>query len=675
MKDCADFEALLASQKLGLLESKEELRVATHVRTCEECTRFARALGEALTAAVPDEAPVAEVWAKLSEQLGEHRDGAGAGAKAVGATGLRVTLACTFCHATTLPWDKVFCAGCLAPHHQECFEEHGSCSAPGCAERRFVRPELARAEPARRSLRGAAGVVFVLAAVGGAGGIAALALSGGPRTGAHPAVPPGSLEVPVGDAERPVKPRETPREPGAERPAVAPTATDDRQVFDLPPPALDDVPVTPSSTPPPPPSKSGSSREESRPGDSPSRPLEAPFVTHADLRALSSGAVQSSEVQADPIHEVRSVPAECLMEVHRASAGGGARLVSSTRMFGVWATNAFVASPDRRTVLVHGFGGFRLLREGREVAVRVQLLYPYVSWSPDSKRLAVWLGAGVAVVEVEDLFRRPETKFRITHRASQGRIGQGMTWAGPDDLLVLERRHEEGSRGESRLVLVRAAGSGYGQQTTLLETDERVEWFLPHRRSGRLEAVVYGTPRSVGAVDARAGSLGSIAFEVGEVRNVAISPTGTEVALLSNRGGTHVALLLHLGRSVAETLEILGSSSADGGLAFSRTGTHIAWSTLLRVGVRSVRDKDGGFVLTGRDLGYEKEIGNIAWNEDEKRLAVAVGERMLVLDVVTRRADVAAKVGVPGSIAAEPVWVGEEILFSVFTDAADRRKR
>lgn len=58
-----------------------------------------------------------------------------------------VSLRCVFCHEGLARAGGAFCASCLAPHHPDCFREHGRCSAPGCEETRWVQPR----DRARRS--------------------------------------------------------------------------------------------------------------------------------------------------------------------------------------------------------------------------------------------------------------------------------------------------------------------------------------------------------------------------------------------------------------------------------------------------------------------------------------------------------------------------------------------
>lgn len=51
----------------------------------------------------------------------------------------QVGLRCIYCHDGLEVASAAYCASCLAIHHSECFQEHGTCAAPGCGETRWVR--------------------------------------------------------------------------------------------------------------------------------------------------------------------------------------------------------------------------------------------------------------------------------------------------------------------------------------------------------------------------------------------------------------------------------------------------------------------------------------------------------------------------------------------------------
>jgi len=77
-------------------------------------------------------------------------------------------LACTYCHAEAARDELAFCAGCLAPHHRECFAEHGRCSVQGCAGRGLVQPGAAAPRRAHRRDWFGILLLILLAFVGGA---------------------------------------------------------------------------------------------------------------------------------------------------------------------------------------------------------------------------------------------------------------------------------------------------------------------------------------------------------------------------------------------------------------------------------------------------------------------------------------------------------------------------
>lgn len=86
-----------------------------------------------------------------------------------GSVRLRITVSCCFCHDRLSREDAVFCAGCLAPHHEECFMTHGHCSAAGCGQTRLVRPDEAppaavRPSGRRRALGAAFGALLLASA-------------------------------------------------------------------------------------------------------------------------------------------------------------------------------------------------------------------------------------------------------------------------------------------------------------------------------------------------------------------------------------------------------------------------------------------------------------------------------------------------------------------------------
>ncbi|MCO5168832.1 MAG: hypothetical protein M9894_21035 [Planctomycetes bacterium] len=106
---------------------------------------------------------------------------------------LALRLLCTYCRGGLERPDAAYCAGCLAPHHADCFAEHGRCAAPGCHGLEVVRtapPPPARPRRARAWLL----LGSALAAAAGGGAVAALV--------ARPPAPlPVALPAPAPEAQ------------------------------------------------------------------------------------------------------------------------------------------------------------------------------------------------------------------------------------------------------------------------------------------------------------------------------------------------------------------------------------------------------------------------------------------------------------------------------------------
>jgi len=51
----------------------------------------------------------------------------------------KIGLCCVYCRDGLEVASAAYCASCLAVHHPECFQEHGTCAAPGCGELQWVR--------------------------------------------------------------------------------------------------------------------------------------------------------------------------------------------------------------------------------------------------------------------------------------------------------------------------------------------------------------------------------------------------------------------------------------------------------------------------------------------------------------------------------------------------------
>ncbi len=194
---CAEIAPLLVARPLGVLEPEEEARVAEHLALCKECPEVAKSFESALAAAVPAPRKAPEAaWEKLHARI--ERDQA----TPEKADDVKVVLSCSYCHASLVKREAVYCASCLAPHHSDCFAEHGKCSAPGCGETQTVTPRTMPAMPAQPASRGVwrelaplAAVLFV--AISTAALTVVIRWSNGPEDFSAPPRPPKPLAPPA----------------------------------------------------------------------------------------------------------------------------------------------------------------------------------------------------------------------------------------------------------------------------------------------------------------------------------------------------------------------------------------------------------------------------------------------------------------------------------------------
>lgn len=123
---------------------------------------------------------------------------------------LAVAVACVFCKGKLAREESVYCAACLAPHHDDCWEENGRCGA--CAALDLVRatpPPLRRRRPnwtcavgtAVQGLVGAAGTWVLVLVVASFLRSHLTGMSRSDLPAARPA--PSTTPVPVPDARNP----------------------------------------------------------------------------------------------------------------------------------------------------------------------------------------------------------------------------------------------------------------------------------------------------------------------------------------------------------------------------------------------------------------------------------------------------------------------------------------
>ncbi len=131
----------LGSFQAHALDEPERTAASAHIEGCDECRTRRESLTKLLsTIGAPETpaelAPRPETWGKI---LAAIRDDA--------TPQVALAVSCSFCKGRLARVGAVYCAACLAPHHEDCWDEHGACSS--CHAVTLVRPEARIARPVR----------------------------------------------------------------------------------------------------------------------------------------------------------------------------------------------------------------------------------------------------------------------------------------------------------------------------------------------------------------------------------------------------------------------------------------------------------------------------------------------------------------------------------------------
>jgi hypothetical protein len=127
-----------------------------HLEPCDDCQAVHEAAKHARMLLLPDGLPSEAVWEGVQARI----------ATDAARQDLRVVLGCTFCHDRLRRAEAVYCATCLAPHHEDCFGEHGRCSTPGCGDTQVVRSQAGPA-PRRAAKAPSPAMRPLMALIGG----------------------------------------------------------------------------------------------------------------------------------------------------------------------------------------------------------------------------------------------------------------------------------------------------------------------------------------------------------------------------------------------------------------------------------------------------------------------------------------------------------------------------
>lgn len=381
--------------------------------------------------------------------------------------------------------------------------------------------------------------------------------------------------------------------------------------------------------------------------------------------------------------------------------------LTSQLMIGLWTQKGYVPSPDRKNLFIHRFDGFAISKAG---APPVEYKWTFnnrdVQWSPDSKKFLAWTSTqDLTLFDLDSLGPGGTPRSTVVRKAQQGKRPGGIEWA-PDGNDVFFAELWDDAQAKVHGSILRLTFGANGAVTgvaPILSHTTGIRFFNPPVSRFQHGAGPNKDPYQI-FVGARDGCwlLGADgkAFEqltpapAELTDNLEWSPDSKHEKLMINffapatgKGGSQLRglYLVHLDRRTSEKkgealFEQLHDRFDVHTVWFSPRGKYATWVTGEGIYIREVDGKSDTVkkvVVKDSDKTPPLEVKGCAWNEAETKLAITASNRLFVYDVAKDQKWTVARCGKEDrTFTAEPVWRGDDVTFSSFTDAsAPRRKK
>lgn len=417
----------------------------------------------------------------------------------------------------------------------------------------------------------------------------------------------------------------------------------------------------------------------------------------ARVLSLVLGSVVLLASTSSACTNIYGIPGECCMRVLVCDVPGDAAPalipaeVSSVVMDGNWAYSACHPSPDgavnvvsvsAERMEVHYRGRRRSIPRGPYNAGHA------AEWDSSQRRFAFWapaepgVGRRVAVCDVRSMAASPA--YRVVYTAPKDSAPFGVVWVPDrDELLVVERRLV-GERSFGAVVKVEVAT---GAPRDLVVEEGTIDFVVTqsHRASaGSAPVALIGSPEGLKLLDCVTGALKVVGGvpAVG-LYNLELGPDGRRAAAFFRRAVPAADGRTFLGVYLLD-LEALVAGDAAGAtqlydgtdvhtLWLSPAGDEVLWASPWNVW-RARAERGAVAQQLAVAPGDGEELKGVAYDPSGARLAVTVGARLVAHDLATGATTEVARFGEGlREFAAEPRWINDRILVSVFEDMAARR--
>lgn len=157
-----------ANKHLDLLSEQEQKDMNQHLNDDPSCQEHSPRLKAAYAVLGKSEeadegSRLASIWSGIQADIENKKSYEPLFSESPAPSNLVIALSCSYCHGPLPRAEACYCASCLAPHHEDCFQSYGRCTSMGCEETHTVKPQLQQApRPKSSRKRSHTGVVALI---------------------------------------------------------------------------------------------------------------------------------------------------------------------------------------------------------------------------------------------------------------------------------------------------------------------------------------------------------------------------------------------------------------------------------------------------------------------------------------------------------------------------------
>lgn len=371
------------------------------------------------------------------------------------------------------------------------------------------------------------------------------------------------------------------------------------------------------------------------------------------------------------------------------------KVLSQVEMSHHWTHHAFRMAHDGRSLVAHRKDGIEVFYGPgmkRSKRVRMDLLAHNPRtflYHPNNKRVAFWAPVAkkhwnrskrVAIMKLDGAPPSGKGAYKVLYAPPKRSTPTGLEWSPQGDALFIMERMWEDDLGYS---VIKRIDAKTGKATEIVRRLGEIDFFMPpisRFENGRGVSkapfsIVYGTSDGLYVTDPEGKSKRRLsAVPALGLTNAEWHPVRNQITIFFERavpgpdGKTFRGLyMVDIGNAETEAKVTQLHPNPDvHTLWYSPRGTYVLWANAVEVFYRNLDAGETKSFAAFNAKGAGRLIRGVSFNEDETKLVYCVEGEVRAYDLKERFSVPVANIA--SGFTAEPRWVGEDVVFSVYED-------